>query len=1047
MKLNPMCGFVFAIFILLAIPAQAEEIPRPTIGGGAIHGGNPQFAKAGADTINLMSTHGDPSNGPGEPYYFGDFEDADGNPCWNGWTHRDLTQPTETHWNVSTYNQGGVVGDYAAWAGDITIPVCTTDAVGGYGNSWTDLLRFSVPVGNSGVSSMVTVTASLQYDSEPGYDYTYLSYKFFGMGPAWGDMQSWDRTSGDFDDVPANEVAVTGSVTYLPSEYIAGNQIAIYWRFQSDGAWSDEDCLFAGHGGCQVDDINVKIVNDGVEVNFFENFDGYGGDPDNFGVWNVAFPEGVGDFAHIWTGLHDIDPCINNYSPQVAFIDDGIVVPGTGGSRCVNWCYGPGGYIVTTTGGLAGPGEHINNVIESPVMAWPDPQSGSGPDDDGIILDFGLYHHEDLADDAPGIFYNWRVRSADTDGSAGNGVQDIDDQLFFDREFVNLRPTGYTRTGDDVTDMMNPGRDEVQVQLAVEELGYIWGYTGDDGYPAPWFDNVIVKVFPYIGPGMTTWEVYLAQDNFPERGAIDFGDLGSHHIRFDMAKDISPSYHLRNDPGDSILVIIRPVRAGADFDGDPELHYFLDRNPVFDPYRSAGLPDQGFVTGAGSSWWAFDLPDTGFLFPGDVLHYYISATDAIGGVGGTDPQTSLMPADTTGFSTGFGDPMGYNSSFVVRGLPSIRDDGSGGYEHPSILFINEFDTRFGGENIWYSALNNLALLAGEDYDVYYVNMPSSGAGNGIGGRASGLTLAGYDDILYTCGNLGKNTISNGDFQNDAGDDVGTLTYWLDLGGKDIFLTGNGLASDLAQSGTVTLDFLESYMGVAVATTDVRPFIGNQTTPLVKTVSVADPNDEVFTGILQTWIAYGGCFGLNNFDGVRTMGSAVRLAELTDPEGQAGAYDFSAATLNRVGTSRIISMPVDLMFIYTDPAAAGNPFPGRVQLLSDVLLYFGIVGEGEATGTEEVPRIAFTTTHYPNPFNPVTTIKYSLPKAGHLQLSIYNIRGQLVKTLINALRPAGADQTAVWDGTDNQGSAVASGVYFYDARAAGEQLIGKMTLIK
>ena len=37
-----------------------------------------------------------------------------------------------------------------------------------------------------------------------------------------------------------------------------------------------------------------------------------------------------------------------------------------------------------------------------------------------------------------------------------------------------------------------------------------------------------------------------------------------------------------------------------------------------------------------------------------MLHYYISATDALGGVGGTDPQTSLMPADTTGFSTGAG---------------------------------------------------------------------------------------------------------------------------------------------------------------------------------------------------------------------------------------------------------------------------------------------------------------------------------------------------------------------------------------------------------
>ena len=56
------------------------------------------------------------------------------------------------------------------------------------------------------------------------------------------------------------------------------------------------------------------------------------------------------------------------------------------------------------------------------------------------------------------------------------------------------------------------------------------------------------------------------------------------------------------------------------------------------------------------------------------------------------------------------------------------------------------------------ALNNIGLLVEEDYDVYYTNGPSSGVGNGIGGRTNDLVLAGYDDILYTSGNLGVNTI-------------------------------------------------------------------------------------------------------------------------------------------------------------------------------------------------------------------------------------------------------------------------------------------------
>ena len=1018
--------------------AQAGDLPRYLLGGDVIHGGNDGHAKAGADTINLMSTHNDPTNGPGEPYYYGDFEDADGNPDWNGWTHYDITQPTETHWGVSNYNQSDPA-NHAAWCGDINFAVCdTSDVEGGYGNGWHDLIEFRQAVPNPGTGSTVTVTATLIHDSEPAYDYTYLSYRFHGQRIA--DIQSWDDTG---------TLAVTGSVSYQPLEYMDGTDIAVYFRFQSDGGWSDQDCSFPSAGGCQVDDINVHLVNGAFTGDFFEDFE-HGGDPADFGIWKVAFPDGVGDFAKIWTGLRDLDPCVGNSTPQVAFIDDGVVVLGTGGSKCINWCYGPAGYIVTTTGGLAGPDEHLYNVIESPVMAWPDPKDGSGPDYDGIILELLAYRHEDWSADAPGMFYNWSVRSADTDNSSGNGIQDIFEQGWQDRGsgYSGGRGT-YWKMGDDVTDLMEAGRDEVQVKLEVYEWGWIWGLTGNDGYPAPYYDNVIIKVFPNIGPEIWTRELDLAQDNFPERGTIEMGDPGSHSVRFDSANNISLAAHMRNDPGDSMVVGISPVRARADFDGDPELHYVVDRNQVFDPYRTSGFPAVGSVTGmpavGGSGTptpgkWAFDLPDTGFLFPGDVLHYYISATDALGGVGGSDPQTSLMPADTTGFSTGFGDPMGYNSTFVIHALPSIASDGGSGYVQPGILFLNDFANR-GGENEWYMALNNIGLLVGVDYDVYYTNGPSSGVGNGIGGRASHLMLQNYDDILYTSGDLGVNTIANGDFQNDAGDDVGTLTNWLDIGGKDIFLTGDDLASDLAQAGTATQTLLEQYMGVNVTTSDLRSLIGNQMTPTVRIIA----GNPVFGGTLQTWVAYGGCFGINTFDGVNMFGSGQRIAEFVDPNG--GDYGFAAATLNVMGSgSRAVSMPVDLMYVYTDPAAAGNLLPGRAQLLKDVLAYFGVTGLPQNV-SPVLPGITFQTSNYPNPFNPSTTIKYSMPNAGHLKLSIYNVRGHLVKTLIDGVRPAGADQTVEWDGTDERGSSAASGVYFYEARAMGDVRIGKTTLLK
>lgn len=1032
---------LFCLFLILifATSTHAGDIPRYTLGGSVIHGGSADFSKAGGDTINLMAGHHDPTNGPGEPAYYGDFEDAEGNPAWNGWTSYDVTEPTQSNWNVSNYNQVDP-DNYAAWCGDINIAACdSNDAVGGYGNNWHDIIGFNYPVPYPALSTQVGITATLQYDCEPGYDAAYLSYQYNGQ--PYGDLQIWDGIG---------TAAVNSSVSYLPTDYLGGTEVAICFRFKSDGGWSDEDCSYPTAGAMQVDDINVQLVNGDFTADFFEDFQ-HGGDPTDFGLWGVRFPNGVGDFANIWTGLQDVDPCKTNYGPQVAFIDDGFVVLGTGGSDCINWCYGPGGYIVNTTGGLAGPTEHLHNVIESPVMDWPAPKSGVGPDDNGIIMAFDVFRHEDLSADAPGVFYTWGVRSADIDGSAGEGIQDIAEQGWRDRHFVQYGGPGYYRSNDDVSDLMNAGRDEFQVQLGVYELGWVWYWTGNDGYPAPYFDNVTVKVFPQIGPGMSARELDLAQDNFPARGSIDHEDLGSHSVRFDAANNVALAADLCNCPGDSIIVDIAPLRSGAAFDGNPRLHYIVDRNTIFDPYRTSGLPAQGSVFGqpaVGSSGsvtphrWAFDLPDTGFLFPGDVLHYFISATDAIGGVGGSDPQTSLMPADTTGFSTGFGYALGYNSTFTVRALPTLRADGS----TPDILFINDFANR-GGEDEWHIALHHIGFLPGEDYDTYYVNGPSSGVGNGIGGRANALMLEGYSEILYTSGDLGVNTISNGDYQNDAGDDVGTLLSWLNQGGKDLFLTGDDLASDLGQAGTETLNLLENYLGLTVVTNDIRSTIDNQVAPLVRVV----PGNPVFAGYLDSWIAYGGCQAINTFDGVRTIGSAQVLAEFTDPSGAGGAYDYSAATLNIINPGpdqmRVISMPVDLMSIYTDPAGnSSSHLPDRADLLHDVLQYFGQVAFSDPSPVA-LPGITFAVGNHPNPFNPSTTIQYSLPRAGHLKLSIFNIRGQLVKTLVNGNRPAGENQTVVWDGTDNLGSAAASGVYFYEARSSGDVRIGKMTLVK
>ncbi|MCK4795745.1 MAG: T9SS type A sorting domain-containing protein, partial [Spirochaetes bacterium] len=84
--------------------------------------------------------------------------------------------------------------------------------------------------------------------------------------------------------------------------------------------------------------------------------------------------------------------------------------------------------------------------------------------------------------------------------------------------------------------------------------------------------------------------------------------------------------------------------------------------------------------------------------------------------------------------------------------------------------------------------------------------------------------------------------------------------------------------------------------------------------------------------------------------------------------------------------------------------------------------------------------------YPNPFNPTTTISYALQEAGDVSLQIFNIKGQLVKTLVDEKRETG-NHSVVWAGKDNNDRKVASGVYFYRINAGEFTDMKKMLLIK
>ncbi len=176
----------------------------------------------------------------------------------------------------------------------------------------------------------------------------------------------------------------------------------------------------------------------------------------------------------------------------------------------------------------------------------------------------------------------------------------------------------------------------------------------------------------------------------------------------------------------------------------------------------------------------------------------------------------------------------------------------------------------------------------------------------------------------------------------------------------------------------------------------------------------------------------------------------------------------------VGASVVDSLPLQIL-AYTDAMNRGDNFDfqvsysgGRgyqsVKSYSILNLETGkfehkkplIIGEQEHNiiqlyleeGEEDTPiSNNFTlNSNYPNPFNPSTIISFSIPEDTKVNLKVYNIKGQVVKTLLKEQIESG-EHRITWDGKDNNNKQVASGIYFYKISAGKETKVKKMLLLK
>lgn len=967
-KSTNILSIISATLILGTLPFVID----PVVGNGSFSAG---VSQAFGDTLYLMG---------GPDRQDGDFQD-DLNPDVpddEGWQLPHLAEPPL--WHIDTFNaellDQGQVDNHAMWCGKYYPPCSGEDLNPGYGAALDEWLEWTGTADDPLLPTEVLLTAVLNYDTEPGYDYLYLQVAGAGGFENIQHYEGSNRVGGVF--VPEN---VDLSFVVQPSDYQGdnGDEIHLRWRLYSDSGFNDQDCIFPSDGAAQIDNLAVSFDQGGGPIGqTFDDFEA--GSPVH---WTASRVNDCG-FAKVWSELADAGFCRPaNTTPQLAFIDDGTQCDDTP-SFGTEITYGPDGMVVDSAGVpsyYGAPGE-----FWSPVMTLPDMSVY-----ENLVVEFDTYLHQ-----AEGFVrirtsrdggFTWGRWTCITCGTAGT-----------EGWRFSSGPPVSSRRAVDFQGRIHEDADLIQISLGVTK-----GPDYPDS-PAPYFDNVAVKVFPSSGPILIEAKPeYLTMyipDNFPTNGEVNTVDLAANDIRLEpIGREVSLT------------------RSGSVLVGPPELHWILKPNPLFDTYRT-DLPDNPIVgeflddvsdpSGFPTSSYRFPFPTGGFVFPGDELHFYFRVQDDVAG----DIVTTIQPADTTGYSsfdqgqTGLAGP--YPQRFIFRGLPTLSaaDPDS----QPKILIWDASNNAVETDDLMLS-LAQLGYRPGRDYDVL---------------RSRHLGWNNYSSIKT--GHFGYTTIlavrDEESYSHDS-----NLDTWVDLGERNLLFAGNNIGSEAPGSYPLP----EALTGTATEASSVRPFIDDQTLPGLAATGVVPGID--------TPLVASGC-DLPQFDAMALRNTGQVLYEFTAPGGAPGGYPYLPAIFNEpVGEdARVITMPLAFSRLVS-PHQYGGGLPARTVFLGQVLTFFGHDGTHAPSPVPTVQE--FSVKAYPNPFNPRTTIAFTLPKKSAVDLHIYDVAGHRVKTLLKGEELPPGPNTAVWTGRDAQDRPVAAGVYFYRLEAGPHRVVQPLTLIK
>jgi hypothetical protein len=968
-----------------------------------------------------------------------------------GWIHADRTVQTGCYFHVDDFSglgggESGLLvplqGNQSLWCGARPDSGCTVlggyATLPGYGNGWDQGWCFKC-IGVPDTEA-IAIDYLAAWDTEPEYDYWYIEYATKSICDSLQNVG--DIGMGDWIQIVAvdDKSFKTPRSDTIPAGH--GGAVKIRFRFLSDGAWSDQDGLYETDGALIVDSLTIHTP---TILYDFEDFEDES--PDDLattdGDWECCVLPGFGDFAGLFHGttvVQDGD-CKKNLSYLWGFFR---------GSTETYACSGHPGQLAVPKGNHRG--QFIHNEVWSPLIDWTQDMFGTPVPSSATSATLTFETYREGSRVGGSLVYDvWYVRSH-VDGCPTEWRNDDFVTPYFNWDWIEII--------NPIENYIDPNASHIQVAVGAVDMCPAWCiiYGTDDCHShTPLYDNVNVFRIDFRGPRWYVRDKHLFQDNFPSDGTV----TGT--VRIDMADDILPSANPSILPGDSAVVHIYDDDVGLDYhmtavpsSGPAVYCHVRDIGPSKSGMAISGDPVRWPVASAGGGWTVLQM-DTCFTSPGrldpvsdkycvdlndnlftsgDTVYFYYSARDI-------ENNTTYwsQPLHTYEFEADARAGMMEMTCLPANGLNGATD----------ILYVDDYN-EYGAQPYFESAFDLLSITP----DRYDVRASASLVGNSPGGRVTNVLqqlIPYYKKIIWNSGDLSIGTV--GDGTDEKADDYALLFDFLDLHadttGAGIYFSGDDLASDLhGMTSASSQQFKNVYMPHTLISFDHTDFhginplgagaaAGSGVPPAIGVFDHGPPNG------VDTIIVYGACPIINDFDVIAPAGTATQeMTYESDPTSSAiVAFDTLNSNGNRVAT---VLSGFSFHFIRDDRPAG---IPDRADHLRDILVWLGNPIGDPTHADGELPAIENSLSqNYPNPFNPVTTIRYSIRQKGHVNLKVYNVAGQLVRTLINEIQnPRAEGYTVSWNGENNIGEFVSSGVYFYKLVAKNYSQTKKMVLLK